>query len=56
MNGIKKPGRGMLSERDAAVVLGDAVRNIAQPSRRAFLQRSLTLGRPGDAERLLAIR
>jgi DMSO/TMAO reductase YedYZ molybdopterin-dependent catalytic subunit len=44
MNKIQKPGNGMLSEPDAALLLRDAVRGIAQPSRRAFLQRSLTLG------------
>jgi DMSO/TMAO reductase YedYZ molybdopterin-dependent catalytic subunit len=44
MNKIKTPGRILLSQRDGAHLLNDAVRQIRQPSRRAFLQRSLTLG------------
>ncbi|MDB5992595.1 MAG: molybdopterin-binding protein [Herbaspirillum sp.] len=44
MDKIKKPGKLLLSESDGVQLLRDAARQIVQPSRRAFLQRSLTLG------------
>src|SRR5450830_603755 len=43
MNKIKKP-QSLLSESDTRYLLGDAAREIKTPSRRLFLQRSLTLG------------
>ena len=48
MSKIQKPvnrsGGIVLSESDGVQLLRDATRQIAEPSRRAFLQRSLTLG------------
>src|ERR1700693_5696300 len=44
MDKMKKSGKRVLSASDGVQLLRDATRQIVQPSRRAFLQRSLTLG------------